>query len=64
MEAEYKQIRTTRHQWALKQGSQYTEISKAIAVAVNYHHADINAVSDVMVDADDEHLLIFYLAQE
>lgn len=60
MQAESR-IRTVHHhEQTLPLGAHYTEVAKAIEVAVINHDGDRRAVSDVTVTADDTHLIIGY----
>jgi hypothetical protein len=54
-------IRTVHHhEQTLPLGAHYTEVAKAINLAVTNHDQDRHATSDVTVTADDTHLIIGY----
>lgn len=54
-------IRTVHHhEQTLPLGAHYTEVAKAIDLAVFKHGQDKRAISDVTVSADDTHLIIGY----
>lgn len=60
MQAESRTRTVHHHEQTLPLGAHYTEVLKAINLAVANHGRDQRAISDVTVDADDTHLIIGY----